>query len=225
MSARLSVVATPIGNLGDVSARARETLAGADRILAEDTRRARPLLGHLGVATRPVSLHAHNEAARTAQARRWLAAGDDVALISDAGTPLLSDPGARLVTAALEDGVPVVPVPGPSALLAGLVASGLPCVPFTFVGFLPRKAGRRARALDRIADAEETTVLFESPHRLRRLLGELSDRLDGERRMAVCREMTKIHEEVVRGTAAECAASFAERRPRGEITLVVEGAA
>lgn len=223
---RLYVVATPIGNLADLSTRARETLAAADRILAEDTRRARILLAHIGVATRPVSLHAHNEASRIARASRWLAAGDAVALVSDAGTPLLSDPGERLVNAAIEHSHEVVPVPGPSAVLAGLVASGLPCVPFTFLGFLPRKAGKRARALERIIDATETTVLFESPSRLAGLLYELAARADANgpaRRVAVCREMTKVHEEVFRGTPAEGARHFREHTPRGEVTVVVEG--
>ena len=221
----LYIVATPIGNLADLSARARETLAAADHIFAEDTRRARILLGHIGVATRPTSLHAHNEASRISLARRWLAAGDSVALVSDAGTPLLSDPGERLVNAAIEDGHAVVPVPGPSAILAGLVASGLPCVPFTFVGFLPRKAGKRARALERIIDATETTVLFESPSRLAGLLDDLAALAAANgpaRRIAVCREMTKVHEEVFRGTPAEGARHFREHPPRGEVTVVVE---
>ena len=226
MAGKLYVVATPIGNLADLSERARETLAAAARIVAEDTRRARVLLSHIGVSTRPVSLHAHNEAGRVAQVTRWLAAGNDVALVSDAGTPLLSDPGERLLRAALELGHEVVPLPGPSAVLAGLVASGLPCVPFTFVGFLPRKAGKRARALERIIDASETTVLFESPARLVSLLEDLAERAaaDGPgRRVAVCREMTKVHEEVVRGTAEVVAGHYREHPPRGEVTVVVEG--
>ena len=219
-------MATPIGNLSDLSGRARETLAAADHILAEDTRRARVLLTHIEVATRPVSLHAHNEAARISLARRWLAGGDDLALVSDAGTPLLSDPGERLVAAAIEDGHDVVPVPGPSAVLAGLVASGLPCVPFTFVGFPPRKAGKRARALERIINATETTVLFESPSRLAGLLDELAARTEANaspRRIAVCRELTKVHEEVFRGTPAGGARHFRQHPPRGEVTVVVEG--
>ena len=222
------MVATPIGNLADLTARARETLAAADHILAEDTRRARVLLSHIGVSARPVSLHAHNEAARTAQAAGWLARGEDVALVSDAGTPLLSDPGERLVRRAIEDGCDVVPVPGPSAVLAALAASGLPCVPFTFVGFLPRKAGERSRALERIVEARETTVLFESPARLAGLLGELAAlaaEAGAARRVAVCREMTKVHEEVVRGRPDEVAGRFRERPPKGEVTVVVEGRA
>ena len=223
-SGRFSVVATPIGNLADLTGRARETLATAHHILAEDTRRARILLGHIGVGTRPVSLHAHNEAGRIARVDRWLARGDHVALVSDAGTPLLSDPGARVLSAVVARGHEVVAVPGPSAVLAGLVASGLPCVPFTFVGFLPRKAGKRARALERIIGAEETTVLFESPGRLVPLLDELAGLAGGTpRRIAVCREMTKVHEEVFRGTPAAAARHYRERPPRGEVTVVVEG--
>ncbi|MDE2762650.1 MAG: 16S rRNA (cytidine(1402)-2'-O)-methyltransferase [Gemmatimonadota bacterium] len=222
----LYVVATPIGNLADLSARAHETLAAADHILAEDTRRARTLLSHIGVATRPMSLHAHNEAARISLARRWLATGDHVALVSDAGTPLLSDPGERLARAAIEDGHDIVPIPGPSAILAGLVASGLPPVPFTFLGFPPRRGARRARALERIVGATETTVLFESARRLAGLLGELAafpKANGGRRRIAVCREMTKVHEEVFRGTLAEGARHFVEHPPLGEVTVVVEG--
>ncbi|MDE2794710.1 MAG: 16S rRNA (cytidine(1402)-2'-O)-methyltransferase [Gemmatimonadota bacterium] len=222
---RLYIVATPIGNLADLSARARETLAAADHILAEDTRRARILLAHIEVATRPLSLHAHNEAGRVARALKWLGAGGSVALVSDAGTPLLSDPGERLVNAAIEDGHDVVPVPGPSAVLAGLVASGLPCVPFTFMGFPPRKAGKRARALERIIDATETTVLFESPSRLAGLLDDLAVRAEPGRRVAVCRELAKVHEEVFRGTPAEGARHFRDNPPRGEVTVVVEGCA
>ena len=222
----LYVVATPIGNMADLSARAHETLATADHILAEDTRRARTLLSHIGVATRPVSLHAHNEAARVSLARRWLASGDRVALVSDAGTPLLSDPGERLAKVAIGDGHDIVPVPGPSAILAGLVASGLPPVPFTFVGFPPRRGRRRARVLERIVGAAETTVLFESARRLAGLLGELAafpEANRDERRIAVCREMTKVHEEVFRGSLAEGARHFGEHPPRGEVTVVVEG--
>lgn len=222
---RLFVVATPIGNLSDLTARAREVLRESPRVLAEDTRRARVLLGRAGARTRPVSLHAGNEASRVALARRWLAEGEDVALVSDAGTPLLSDPGERLVRAALDDGRPVVPVPGPSAVLAALVASGLPCVPFTFVGFLPRTAGKRGRMLDRIAHASETTVLFESPERLPATLEELAERTDPERRLAVCRELTKLHEEVFRGTPAQAASRYRETPARGEVTVVVEGGA
>lgn len=244
-------MATPIGNLSDLTARAAEVLRAAGHVLAEDTRRARILLRHAASRTRPVSLHAHNEASRIGQALAWLAGGDDVALISDAGTPLLSDPGERLVGAAVAKEIEVVPVPGPSAVLAALVASGLPCVPFTFLGFLPRKAGRREQMLNRVAAAPDTTVLFESPARLARLLADLvrlhddlaclhndlacqpadlARRLDdvsthagSERRVAVCRELTKLHEEVFRGTLSEAAERYNEQPPKGEVTVVVEG--
>lgn len=242
-------MATPIGNLSDLTARAAEVLRESGHVLAEDTRRARILLRHAASRTRPVSLHAHNEASRIGQALAWLAGGDDVALISDAGTPLLSDPGERLVGAAVAKEIDVVPVPGPSAILAALVASGLPCVPFTFLGFLPRKAGRREQMLNRVAAASDTTVLFESPARLARLLADLarlhdsaclhdsarlpadlprrfddsSTHAGSERRVAVCRELTKLHEEVFRGTLSEAAERYNEQPPKGEVTVVVEG--
>ena len=220
---RLFVVATPIGNLSDLTARAAEVLCAGAHVLAEDTRRARILLRHAGSSARAVSLHAHNEASRTGQALAWLGRGDDVALVSDAGTPLLSDPGERLVGAAVAEGFEVMPVPGPSAVLAALVASGLPCVPFTFLGFLPRKAGRREQMLDRIAAASDTTVLFESPVRVTRLLDDLAKRAHAGRRVAVCRELTKLHEEVFRGTLSDAALRWRESPPRGEVTVVVEG--
>ena len=220
---RLFVVATPIGNLSDLTARAAEVLCAGTHVLAEDTRRARILLRHAGSSARAVSLHAHNEASRTGRALAWLGRGDDVALVSDAGTPLLSDPGERLVGTAVAEGFDVVPVPGPSAVLAALVASGLPCVPFTFLGFLPRKAGRREQMLDRIAAASDTTVLFESPVRVTRLLDDLAKRAHAGRRVAVCRELTKLHEEVFRGTLSDAALRWRESPPRGEVTVVVEG--
>ena len=219
----LFIVSTPIGNLDDMTGRGARVLASADRIVAEDTRRARTLLSHLSIQTRPVSLHAHNEARRTQQLVDWLSEGLDVALVSDAGTPLLSDPGERAVAGALEAGHPVVPVPGASAILAGLVASGLPCSSFTFHGFPPRRAGKRRKVLERVISSPETAVLFESPARLDGLLEEL-ERLGGEqRRVAVCRELTKVHEEVVRGTVAEARRVFRETPARGEVTVIVEG--
>ena len=224
-------MATPIGNLSDLTARAAQVLTTTAHVLAEDTRRARTLLRHAGSSARPVSLHAHNEASRVGKVLKWLAGGADVALISDAGTPLLSDPGERLAAAVIADGGEVVPVPGPSAVLAALVASGLPCVPFAFLGFLPRKSGRREQMLDRIAATSDTTVLFESPVRLVGLLDDLAERfadarpgeLAAARRVAVCRELTKLHEEIVRGTPSEVALRFRETAPRGEATVVVEG--
>jgi 16S rRNA (cytidine1402-2'-O)-methyltransferase len=219
----LYVVATPIGNLEDVTQRALAVLREAGLVLAEDTRRTRVLLDRYGIPGRPVSLHAHNETARTQQVLAALGEGRAVALVSDAGTPLVSDPGERLVARAIADGHDVVPVPGPSALLAALVASGLPAGAFTFVGFLPRKAGERARRLAELARRPETLVLYESPRRLGALLAELAAAF-GERRACVARELTKLHEELARGTLAELAARFADGA-RGEVTLVVEGAA
>jgi len=221
--ATLYLVSTPIGNLSDMSRRGAEVLGSVDRVLAEDTRRTRVLLEHLGIRVPLVSLHAHNEAARVEAVLGWLAAGESVALVSDAGTPLLSDPGERLVAAVADRGHPVIPVPGPSALLAALVASGLPTVPFLFLGFLPRKGGERADALERVASVGDTTVLYESPERLVGLLEELVERCGPERKVAVARELTKIHEEIVRGTMEEALRYYRESSPRGEVTLVVAG--
>ncbi len=221
----LYLVSTPIGNLADLSPRARETLGTVSRILAEDTRRTRPLLSHLGVETPLVSFHAHNEVGRRDAVLGWLDAGEDLALVSDAGTPLISDPGERLVEAVAEGGHQVVPIPGPSAILAALVASGLPAGRFSFLGFLPRKGKDRQDLFERLAAESETTVLFESPERLAPTLQQLSDALGPSRRGAVGRELTKLHEEFVRGTLEDLAAHFASKPPRGEVTLVLEGAA
>lgn len=219
--ATLHVVATPIGNLEDVTLRALRVLREAHLLLAEDTRRTRILLERHGIAARPRSLHAHNEAARTGEVLAALAAGRDVALVSDAGTPLVSDPGARLVEAAIAAGHGVAPVPGPSAVLAALTISGLGGGGFTFLGFLPRRAGERAALLARQRDTGLPLVLFESPQRLAATLGALHQTL-GDRRACVSRELTKRHEEVVRGTLASLAERFAGGA-RGEITLVVSG--
>lgn len=218
----LYVVATPIGNLEDITLRALAVLREVALVLAEDTRHTRVLLGRHGIAKTPLSLHAHNEAARAQQVLAALAGGQDVALVSDAGTPLVSDPGERLVARAIADGHRVVPVPGPSAVLAALIASGLPAEAFTFVGFLPRRAGERARRLAALCARPETLVLFESPRRVGALLAELAAAF-GERRACLARELTKLHEEAARGTLGELAARFAEGA-RGEVTLVVEGA-
>ena len=219
----LYIVSTPIGNLADMTERGGTTLRSADRLLAEDTRRARTLLSHLGIHTRPLSLHAHNEARRVRQLLGWLDEGLDVALISDAGTPLVSDPGERAVAMAAEAGHDVVPIPGASAILAGLVASGLPCSTFTFHGFLPRSTKKRDSVLERIRTSPETAVVFEAPSRLVSLLEALDARLPAGRRLAVCREMTKVHEEVRRGTAAELARYYTDAPPRGEVTVVIAG--
>ena len=217
----LFVVATPIGNLEDVTLRALRVLREADLLLAEDTREVRKLLDRHGIAARPRSLHAHNEARRRDEVLAALAAGLRVALVSDAGTPLVSDPGERLVAAAAAAGHPVEAVPGASAVLAALVVAGLPAERFTFVGFLPRRRAERERLLARFGEASETLVLFESPRRLVATLRELAERL-GDRRACVARELTKRFEEVARGRLDELARRFADG-VRGEVTLVVEG--
>lgn len=216
------MVATPIGNLEDVTLRALRVLSEAELLLAEDTRHVRKLLERHAIEQRPVSFHAHNEASRVDQALAVLARGGDVALVSDAGTPLVSDPGERLVRAALEKGFPVAAVPGPSAVLAALSVAGLAADRFTFVGFPPRKAGERRQLFARLAAAPETLVFFESPRRLAKTLAELAEAL-GPRRACVARELTKLHEEAVRMPLPELALRFADGA-RGEVTLVVEGA-
>jgi 16S rRNA (cytidine1402-2'-O)-methyltransferase len=220
----LYLVSTPIGNLSDLSPRAADTLRSVDRILAEDTRRSRLLAEHVGSRAPLVSLHAHNERERTELVLGWLAAGESLALVSDAGTPLVSDPGARLVSATLQAGHSVVPVPGPSAVLAALVASGFPSERFTFLGFPERKGKGRRRLLERVASAQETVILFESPQRLVQLLDALAGACGSARRVAVARELTKLHEEVLHGTLAEISTYYRENPPRGEVTLVVEPA-
>ena len=221
--ATLYIVSTPIGNLGDVTARAAEVLCSVDRILAEDTRRTRVLADHIGASARLVSLHAHNEEQRIDRILAWLDAGEDLALVSDAGTPLVSDPGGRLVAAAADAGHVVVPIPGPSAVLAALVASGLPASRFTFLGFPDRKGRARRDLIERVRDSEETVVLFESPQRAARLLAELAEACGNGRPVAVARELTKMYEEIRRGTLAEVGAYYRDHPPKGEVTVVVGG--
>ena len=222
---RLYVVSTPIGNMGDFSFRAVEVLKQVAVILAEDTRHSRTLLARHDIATPTQAYHEHNEARATAAAIARLEAGDDVALISDAGTPLLSDPGARLVRAAIDAGIAVVPVPGASALLAALVASGLDASRFTFFGFLPRKGGDRAAALDALVKLPHTAILYEAPARLAETLAELGASGAQDRRAVVAREMTKHFEEVRRGTVGELAAYYKDVPARGEVVIVLAGAA
>ena len=216
----LFIVSTPIGNLGDITRRAVETLRAADVVLAEDTRRTGLLLRHLEIEARLLSAHEHNEAERAGRVLQLLAEGKAVALVTDAGTPLLSDPGARIVRAAAEAGHRVVPIPGASALLAGLVAAGIDAQTFTFLGFLPRRGPERAALLDEVAASPRATVLYESPNRLNRLLLDLAETAGADRQVAVGRELTKLHEEVYRGTAAEAAAQFAGE-VLGEVVVVV----
>lgn len=221
---RLYVVSTPIGNLGDLSFRAVEVLKSVSLILAEDTRHSRTLLDRYDITTKVMSHHEHNEARTTAQVVERLRAGDDVALISDAGTPLLSDPGQRLAAAAIDAGITLVPIPGASALLAALVASGLPAEPFTFFGFLPRKGRERSALLDEIASSRHTAVLYEAPGRVADSLRELVDRGAGDRQAVVARELTKMHEELRRGTLESLCAYYSESPPRGEVVILLAGA-
>lgn len=219
--ATLYLVSTPIGNLDDVSLRAADTLRSVDRILAEDTRRTRILADHVNASTRLVSVHAHNERERIDRIVGWLDNGEDLALVSDAGTPLVSDPGSRVVSAVVERGHDVVPIPGPSAVLAALVGSGLATDRFCFLGFCARKGADRSADLKRVANARESVVLFESPHRLVRLLEHLATACGPDRPVAVARELTKLHEEFVRGTLSEVSGYYRGRPPKGEVTVVV----
>jgi 16S rRNA (cytidine1402-2'-O)-methyltransferase len=222
---RLVLVATPIGNLEDLSPRAVRALAEADLVACEDTRRTGRLLAGLGLDKPLVSLHEHNERARLPRILEALGEGKTVAVASDAGTPLLSDPGFPLVRAAVAAGHRVEPVPGPSALLAALVASGLPPYPFTFAGFPPPKSGRRRTFYRALAPLEHTVVLFESPHRLLASLADARAEL-GDRPAAVARELTKLHEEMLYGRLSELEAALAARPSLpGEFVLVVAGAA
>jgi 16S rRNA (cytidine1402-2'-O)-methyltransferase len=219
---RLHIVSTPIGNLEDVTLRALRVLQEVDLVFAEDTRRTRILLDRHGIAARPRSLHAHNESSRAREALAALATGGSVALVSDAGTPLVSDPGARLVAEAIAAGHTVVSIPGPSAVLAALAVSGLSAAAFTFLGFLPRRSALRRERLERLREAPESLVLFESPRRLLPTLRELHEAL-GDRAACVARELTKLHEEAIRGRLSELMEHFREPA-RGEVTIVVEGA-
>jgi 16S rRNA (cytidine1402-2'-O)-methyltransferase len=224
---RLLVVATPIGNLADLSPRAREALAGAAVVAAEDTRHTRSLLQTVGVGTPLVSLHGHNEAQRVPELLARLAQGEDVALVSDAGTPLLSDPGFELVRRAAQAGIAVLAIPGPSAITAALAVAGLPVHRFCFEGFLPARAPERRAALARLAHEARTLVFFEAPHRIQATLADLAAEFGAERQAVVARELTKVHETLYRGTLGELAARAGreENFARGEITLVVHGAA
>jgi 16S rRNA (cytidine1402-2'-O)-methyltransferase len=222
----LVLAATPIGRVDDAPPRLAEELATADVIAAEDTRRLKRLVGELGVTIggRVVSYFEGNEATRTPALVEALLSGERVVLATDAGMPSVSDPGYRLVAAAVEQGITVTTVPGPSAVLAALAVSGLPVDRFCFEGFLPRKTGERARRLESLADEQRTMVFFEAPHRTAVALGAMVETFGGERAAAVCRELTKTHEEVRRGLLTDLV-SWAENGVRGEVTIVVSGAA
>lgn len=226
LNGRLQVVATPIGNLADLSERARAVLAGADVIAAEDTRHTGALLKALGIATPLVSLHEHNEAQRAPALLARLAAGECVALVSDAGTPLLSDPGFELVQRAVQAGYEVSAVPGASAITAALAVAALPTDRFCFEGFLPARERERRAALAALAHEPRTLVFFEAPHRIVAVLADMAAELGADRAAVVARELTKVHETIYRGTLGELAARAREESnlARGEITVVVHGA-
>jgi len=226
-SGRLAVISTPIGNLGDLSPRAREELAAAELIAAEDTRRTGQLLTTLGLSRPLVSLHEHNEGERIGELLQKLLAGAHIALVSDAGTPLLSDPGFELVRRVAQEGITIVAVPGASAITAALSIAGLPTERFTFEGFLPARLAERRTRLAELAAETRTLVFFEAPHRIAESLEDMSAAFGGERRAAVARELTKVFETVYRGTLTTLVAEARSDAnfTRGEITVVVAGAA
>jgi 16S rRNA (cytidine1402-2'-O)-methyltransferase len=218
----LYLVATPIGNLEDITLRALRVLKEADLIACEDTRHTQKLLNHYSIATRTVSYHEHNEMTRAPELVVELEQGARIALVTDAGMPGISDPGFRLIALAIRHHVPVVPVPGASACLAALVASGLPTDSFQFGGFLPVKRGERRKVLESIRNSPETQVFYEAPHRVREALEDVAEVLGGERHVVLAREVTKIHEEFLRGTAAQVLEAVKEREEiKGEITLLI----
>ena len=221
--AGLYVVSTPIGNMGDFSFRAVEVLRSVSLILAEDTRHSRHLLDRYEIRTPVSAYHEHNEAKALPGLVRRMLAGESMALITDAGTPVVSDPGARLVRGVIDAGLPVIPVPGASAVLAALVASGVPADRFTFLGFLPRKGRERREALELVRDTPHAIVLYEAPARVADTLGEIAALGSRDRAAAVARELTKHFEEIRRGTVGDLAAYYSESPPRGEVVIVLEG--
>ncbi len=218
----LTLVATPIGNLGDITVRALEVLKSVNVILAEDTRHSRVLLNHYAINSPLVPYHDHNEAKITPSLVERMQRGEKMALITDAGTPGISDPGFYLVRAALAAGIEVTTAPGPSALLAALTISGFPCETFIFVGFTPKKTGELAKMVDELVEEPRTTVFYVAPHQLRKVIDAIADRIP-DREIAVAKEITKIHEHVARGTAAEVQIKIGPTVPRGEFVLIVRG--
>ena len=216
----LYLVATPIGNLEDITVRALRILGEADLIACEDTRQTAKLLRHYNIDKKTISYHEHNEMTRAAELVIGLEEGAKVALVTDAGTPGISDPGHHLISLCLRHHIPIVPIPGPSAVIAALTASGLPTEEFLFVGFLPSRSGERRKALEALAAEPRTIVLYESPHRLAEMLGEAVEML-GRRPAVIARELTKIHEEFLRGDLAELLVKVQQKPPRGEITILI----
>ena len=222
MAGTLYLVATPIGNLADITHRALQVLKDVDLIACEDTRHTHKLLRHYGITTKTISYHEHNEQQRAAELIDLLKQGSDVAVVSDAGTPSISDPGFRLVRAAIENEVPVVPVPGPSALISALVAAGLPTDEFFFAGFLPSRSNARRTRLNDLRSVPGTLILYEAPHRLAATLKDAYEVL-GEREAVVARELTKLHEEIRRGRLSELVEHYANAEsPRGEIVVLID---
>lgn len=218
----LFVVATPLGNLSDVTLRAIDVLKSVDAIAAEDTRRTRKLLSHFEIRTPLVAYHDRNEESAARRIVRRLLCGDDVALVSDAGTPLIADPGYRLVAQAVREGIEVVPIPGATAVAAAVSVAGLPPLPFYFAGFLPRRSAARKKKLRELAELRSTLAFYESPHRIASSLSDMAEVL-GDREAAIARELTKIHEEVIRGRLAALAEAARARSWKGEIVVLVAG--
>jgi 16S rRNA (cytidine1402-2'-O)-methyltransferase len=222
MPGTLYLVATPIGNLADITHRALQILKDVDLIACEDTRHTHKLLNHYGITTKTISYHEHNEQQRAAELIALLKQGSDIAVVSDAGTPSISDPGFRLVRAAIESDLPVVPVPGPSALISALIAAGLPTDEFFFAGFLPSRANARRARLEQLRTVPGTLIFYEAPHRLAATLQDAVEIL-GERETVVARELTKLHEEIRRGRLSDLARNYAaEENARGEIVVLID---
>ena len=221
MPGTLYLVATPIGNLADITHRAIDVLTKVELIACEDTRHTRKLLQHYGISTKTVSYHEHNEQDRARQLIELLREGKDVAVVSDAGTPSISDPGFRLVRAAIENEIAVVPVPGPSALISALIAAGLPTDEFFFGGFLPARSNARRTRLTELRSVPGTLIFYEAPHRLAETLKDALETL-GEREAVVARELTKLHEEIRRDRLSELAEHYLKKEPRGEIVLLID---
>jgi 16S rRNA (cytidine1402-2'-O)-methyltransferase len=218
----LYLVATPIGNREDITLRALRVLKEVDLIACEDTRHTRRLLEHFGISKPTISYHEHNEQARAAELVERLLAGEDIALVTDAGTPGISDPAYRIVKAATDSSIQVIPIPGASAMVAALIASGLPTDSFKFTGFLPHKKSARRRMLEGLKSERSTLVIYEAPHRIRETLVDALE-IFGNREGVLARELTKIHEQFIRGTLAEIGEQVARENPRGEMTLVIAG--
>src|ERR1700674_5370740 len=224
MPGTLFIVAPPIGNLEDLTPRALRVLREVDLIACEDTRHTRGLLNRFGMRTRTISYHEHNERERAKELCKLLEAGSNLAIVSDAGTPLISDPGFRIVGAAIEQGIQVIPIPGPAAFVAALIASGLPTDQFFFAGFLPARATARRAMLEELRAIPATLIFYEAPHRIARTLKDALNTL-GNRTAAVARELTKLHEEIARGSLSELDRRFSEGDPaRGEMVLIISGA-